>query len=58
MPADTMSMSPEVQAFAQGAPGPDQTENLFTQKFNDLINRWHVHPQLGFPMFQELLLRF
>jgi len=33
---DMMSMSPEVQAFSQGAPGPDQTEALFKQKFNEM----------------------
>ncbi len=33
---DMMSMSPEVQAFAQGTPGPDQTEELFKQRFNEM----------------------
>jgi len=33
---DMLSMSPEVQAFSQGAPGPDQTEDLFKQKFNEM----------------------
>lgn len=31
-----MSMSPQVQAFSQGAPGPDQTESLFTDKFTEM----------------------
>lgn len=30
-----MSMSPEVQAFSQGAPGPDQTEQLFKERFTE-----------------------
>lgn len=33
---DQMSMSPQVQAYAEGAPGPDQTENLFKQRFSDM----------------------
>lgn len=33
---DMQSMSPEVQSYSQGAPGPDQTEALFKQKFNEM----------------------